>query len=121
MAEFKKLALQGLYAQYQRDFRPLDKDLFVLLEDLFRNLDNLLNGGLNFNDNLETAQVSYTTHATPDTEEAKTHTLGKIPVGFFVTDIDKAAVVYRGPTAFTATTIYLKCSVASVAVKVRVF
>lgn len=51
-----------------------------------------------------------------DTEFSVTHTIGAIPQGFLVTNIDKGGVVYDSGTAWTSTTIYLKCSVANAAV-----
>jgi len=48
-----------------------------------------------------------------DTEFSVSHTLGAIPIGFLVTNIDKGGVVYDSGTAWTSTTIYLKCSAAN--------
>lgn len=53
-----------------------------------------------------------------DTEFSVTHGLGSIPIGFLVTNIDKGGVIYDSGTAWTTTTIYLKCSAANAAVTV---
>jgi len=58
--------------------------------------------------------VTGTSPATADTEFSITVNLGYTPVGFDVKRQDKAASFYDSGTAWTATTIYLKCSVASV-------
>lgn len=60
---------------------------------------------------------TYTSNATPDTEDTLAHTLGATPVGFIVLHQDKAGSVYQGPTTgtnWTSNNIYLKCDVASV-------
>ena len=54
------------------------------------------------------------TNATPDTEDATAHTLGSVPVGFLVLHTNKAGVIYKGTTTWTATNIYLRSNVASV-------
>jgi len=63
----------------------------------------------------------YTTNATPDTEDTIAHGLGRTPVGYVVVCKDKAGDVYKGTTAWDGTNIYLKCSIASVAVTILVF
>ena len=59
----------------------------------------------------------FTSHATPDTEFAVTHTVGAIPRGVLIMWQDKAGSVYQGPTTgtnWTSTNVYLACDVASV-------
>jgi hypothetical protein len=51
-----------------------------------------------------------------DTEFSITHTLGATPLGYIVTKINKGGVIYDSGTAWTDTTIYLKCSAANAAV-----
>lgn len=53
-----------------------------------------------------------------DAEIEITHTLGAVPIGFIVVNIDKAGVVYSSDTAWTSTKCYLKCSVANCEIKV---
>ena len=53
---------------------------------------------------------------TADTEFAVAHTIGSIPIGFLVMNIDKGAVIYDSGTAWTSSNIYLKSSVANCAV-----
>ena len=56
-----------------------------------------------------------------NTEFSKTHHLGRIPNGFLVTKSDKACSVYDSGTAWTISTIYLKCDAANVALSLSVF
>lgn len=47
-----------------------------------------------------------------------THTLGAVPVGFFVTKINKGGIVYDSGTTWTSTTVYFKCTASSAAITV---
>ena len=69
--------------------------------------------------------ATFTSHATPDTEFSATLTssgtfnndVGAIPKGYIILHQDLAGSLYQGPstgTAWTKSTIYLKCDVASV-------
>jgi hypothetical protein len=55
----------------------------------------------------------FTSNATPDTADSITHTLGSVPIGFIVINMDKGAVIYDSGTAWTSTTISLKTNTAS--------
>lgn len=89
-------------------------------ERTIRQITQSLNGGLGFGngterDNFDGRWFGVTTPATPDTSFVFTHNLGRVPVGFLIFDKDKAGDVYR--VSSTTTTITLRCSVASVALK----
>lgn len=59
----------------------------------------------------------FTSDATPDTEFSITHGLGSVPVGRLIIWQDAAGSLYQGPTtgtAWTDTTVYFSCDVASV-------
>src|SRR5262245_21029001 len=102
---------------------PLDvRTLSLHMQQEERELRQHLNGGLGFgdginSDNIFGVWVSYTSNAVANTEDAVTHNLGLVPVGFLVMDQDKAGVFYRSGTAWTSTQIFLKCSLATVVVK----
>jgi hypothetical protein len=66
-----------------------------------------------------TATVSDTGAA--DAEFGVAHHLDRVPAGFLVTKSNKAAIVYKGSTAWTATTIYLKCSAANATVDLLIY
>lgn len=85
------------------------------------NLADLFDKGIGIDDNLDVSTVSVTSNGSANTEDAFAHTLGRIPVGYLVVNQDKAASVYASGTTWTKTTIYLKTSVATVALKLRVF
>ena len=88
------------------------------------NITLALQGNIRFGDavdgetgeNISGVWATYTSNAVADTEDAVSHSLGAIPTGFLVTNIDKGGVVYDSGTSWTDTTIYLKCSVASASV-----
>lgn len=101
--------------------RKFDDDMLRSSNDQDENLATILNKGISFADNFDAYFTTYTSNATPDTEDAVAHELGKIPTGFIVVGLDKGAVVYDGTTTDTKTTIYLKCTVASTAVTILVF
>jgi hypothetical protein len=67
------------------------------------------------------AYLTLTTHATPDTEFVVTHGLGYAVNGYLVIKTDKAADVYDGTTANTDELLYLRCNVASAALRLMVF
>lgn len=72
--------------------------------------------------NIDGMFVTFTTSATPDAENTVTHNLGRIPVGYIVTDSNKAGVVYSSSKgSWTAATMRVKCNVASTTVTLLVF
>lgn len=115
---FPEPVFPALMAQNPAGLRQFDRDLVTALGNWALSLKAMLDGGLSLTDNADIAVVSFTSNVTPDTEDAIAHTLGRVPTYFVVGDINKGGVVYRSATAFTKTTVYLKTSVASAAVKV---
>lgn len=98
-----------------------DDDITKVLDENQQNLDAILNRGIKFADNIDCVFVSFTSSATPDAENTVAHTLGKTPTGYIVYSKNKAGDIYDGTTAWTASNIYLKVNVASVAVNIIVF
>lgn len=124
MGTIKKLPLEALFNRHKNSL-PLEvlellKDITKFLNDRDLNLVGLLNKGLGFNDNFNGALLSYTSNATPDTQDTVAHGLLRAPTDFIVVNIDKGGVVYKS-AAFNATNVFLKCTAASAAVKVFVF
>jgi hypothetical protein len=101
-----------------QDLRPFDKSLITALGNWAMSLKGILDGGISLTDNWDAVVASYTSNATPDTEDEVAHGLGRVPTYFLVADINKGGIVYRGGTTFTKTKVYLKNTVASAAVKV---
>lgn len=60
--------------------------------------------------NLDGCWATAVTPGSANTEFAVTHFLGRVPVGFHVTNKDAAGDTYSGTTPWTKTTIYLKCT-----------
>lgn len=72
-------------------------------------------------ENLDGEFQVFTSNAVADTEDAITHGLGRIPVGFIVMNSSKGGITYAGDTTWTSTTIYLKNTSASNAVTIWIF
>lgn len=71
----------------------------------------------NSGENIQGLFLTITTNATPDVESTFTHNMGSIPVGYSIIGQNKAGSLYQlssTGTAWTSSTISLKCSVASV-------
>lgn len=102
---------------YDADVRNYDTDfntVFSCLQGRVR-YGNGVSG--NDGENMNGRFLQITTNGTPDTESTFTHSMGSIPVGYLIMWQSKAGSLYQGPatgTAWTSTTISLKCSVASV-------
>lgn len=96
-------------------------ELLRRIDEWDRNLRAILDRGILFADNMDAVSVEFTSSATPGAENAISHTLGKVPTDFIVTSLDKAAIIYKGTTAFNKTSIYLKSNVATTAVKAWIF
>lgn len=89
----------------------------VSVKDLFRGVYTLLRNQLSFGDNMDGQIVDVNTPGTPDAEFAVNHVLDRVPTGFLPMSVNKAAVVYKGSTAWTNRIAYFKCNVATVVVK----
>lgn len=98
-----------------------DKTLESELISYSFELSKILNKGLEFSDNFNGKFITISDTGAADSENTLTHSLGRVPSGYFVTKINKASVGYLGSTAWTATNIYLKFNVANCAVTVFVF
>lgn len=93
---------------------------------LYADLNRLLSGNLGFGDgatadNIKGAWLTFTSNATPNTEETLAHGLGAVPIGYLVFSRNKAAVLYNGTTAWTTTNLYVKSDTASTTFLIFVF
>lgn len=71
----------------------------------------------NNGENIQGQFLTITTNGTPDTESSFTHSVGSTPVGYLIIGQNKAGSLYQlknTGTAWSSTSISLKCSVASV-------
>ena len=123
MSSFRSPNLPALYVanQYESDWKKFARDLLSTLDNMSHNLVDILNGGISFSDNADVSMIFFTSSATPDATNTVAHTLGKVPTGYIVYGLDKAAIVYTGVGTWSKTQIFLKVNVASVAVKILVF
>jgi hypothetical protein len=62
-----------------------------------------------------------TTPGTPLDDMTIEHGLGYIPIGFLIIRKDKAADFYMSTTAATVSTITIKCTIATVAIRIMIF
>lgn len=117
MSRYPEPSFPALFTQAVDKLRTFDRDLITVLSNWSLQMKGLLDRGLSIADNADAVYVSYTSNATPDTEDAVAHTLGRVPVAVIVAGQNKGASIYSGPTAFTKDNVYLKATAASVAVK----
>lgn len=97
------------------------EDIIRGLGQFSKNVVALFKNGIRFDDNFDSCSHNVSDTGSADTEFNFSHGLGRVPVGFFVTKIDKGGVIYDGGTTWTNTTIYLKCSAANADVTLEVF
>lgn len=82
------------------------------------NLVTAVDGNITFNDNMAGIFVTFTT-TTANASNTVNHTLGSIPIGFIVTNINVGGVVYTSTfTSWTSKTVTLFCSAANATVTV---
>lgn len=71
--------------------------------------------------NMNSKNVLVNTPGVANTEFAVTHNLNRVPNHFNITYKNKACDVFDSGTAWTKTQIFLKCSVATVTLKVEIY
>lgn len=86
-----------------------------------------LNGNIEFGNlkdgatNISGSWQQLTTPGGADTEFTLTHNLGRVPEGFLVVSIDKAAIIYSSrKSQWSVTQLFLKANLASVVLTVFV-
>jgi hypothetical protein len=112
------------------DFVPNESTTLVrfgqLLQKMWRNLALIVNGQISFGDgvnrnNIDGVWANLTTPVAPNIDFTVTHNLGRLPVGYLVTYKDRAVDVYTGSVAATNTTLTLRATVASAAIRLFIF
>lgn len=105
-----------------KDISDINKTLFSIWEQIAR----VLNGHIWFGSvadgiqNMDGVTLQHTSGAA-DTAFSLTHNLGRIPVGYLVVYVNKAAIIYDGGVTWTRTTISLKSNAATTILRVFVF
>lgn len=100
------------------------------LSSTLRGMIDKFNGGISLGNglsgyragNLDAQYIDVFTPAVADTEFTVPHGLGRKPIGYDVVRKDKAAIVYDSSGgSWGDNVLYLKCNVASVTIKLRVY
>lgn len=94
----------------------------------FKNICLALQGRLRFGgnstgnsagENIMGQFITYTTNATPNTEDTINHQLGSIPIGYLIISKSKSCDIYQQAntgTSWTSSKIFLKSTVASTSI-----
>jgi hypothetical protein len=94
-------------------------------EKLFQEIYNKIDLGAVANGqkagNLDAHYVVVGDTGNADTEFSATHKLERVPQGYIVVYADTAGVVYDSGTAWTTSTIYLKCDAANAGIKLLIW
>jgi hypothetical protein len=108
-----------------------DSNIVAAISALFAAVNTIIdafNGFISMGDgtsfgwagNLDAVEVEWMTPSVANTEFSIPHLLGRIPVRAERTRADRACDVYDSGTAWTKDHVYLKCSVASALVLLRI-
>jgi hypothetical protein len=97
--------------------RNIDSDITAVFQAVNGNLRFGSSGSGTNGENIAGQWVTFST-TTANTEVAVTHSMGAIPVGFIVTNINVGGVVYTSGTAWTTTKVYFKCSAATATITI---
>jgi hypothetical protein len=104
------------------DFVPTTEKQLVkfgqMLQKSWRNLTTLINNKVGFgdgtnHDNIDGVWANVVAPVAPNTDFTITHNLGRVPVGYWVMQKDRAVDVYTGSVAATSSQITLRATVAS--------
>ncbi len=95
-------------------------DLKRFTDQITSALVSIVNGGLNFGDNVAVSFTTFTFIAANTTYQIN-HTLGVIPTGYIPISKSISTDIYNGTGSSTTTYLYLKSSVANATVTVMVF
>jgi hypothetical protein len=94
-------------------------DSFVqMIKNVYQNFSQVVNGSLGFGDgtnpdNISGSWINVTAPVAPNTDFTVNHNLGRIPVGYWAMQKDRACDVYTGSIAATSTALTLRATVAS--------
>lgn len=100
----------------------VDDALRIIWEEIAR----AINGNLSFGtfdggpDNMAGSWFDGVSPGAANTDFPVVHNLGRVPQGWILINIDKAAIIYKGVTAWTDTTIYLRSNAVTTAVRLFV-
>jgi len=89
-----------------------------MLKQVYQNLIGVINGQIGFGDgtnldNINGSWINVVAPVAPNTDFTVNHNLGRLPVGYWIMEKDRACDVYTGGVAATTTQLTLKATVAS--------
>lgn len=99
----------------------------IVLDRMYDILNHSIdNGGVDSSGNEQSGNVDnrhirVVTPGAPNTEFSVVHNLGRIPKAFNVVYKNASCDVYDSGTVWTNTTIFLKCTVATVTIKLEIY
>lgn len=94
------------------DFAALDRRLKALEDAHIKTL---------IPDGLDVKLVTFVSNPTTDTEDGVDHDLARVPVGYIVVSLDKAASIYKTTRPWTSSKMYLKTTNTKVSITLLVF
>jgi hypothetical protein len=101
------------------------KDFVTMIRSVYQHLTDVVNGKIGFgdgtnHDNIDGSWINVVAPAAPNTDFTVTHNLGRIPVGYWLMQKDRACDVYTGSVAATKTQLTLRATVASAVLRLFV-
>lgn len=103
-----------LVTQYFQDLQRIARSLTFLDSD-----GGIASGRRSLN--FDAVWLRYVSNAVANTEDTVAHNLARIPLGMWVSIPDVSAIIYRGPTAWTSTQVFLRASAATVTVDLLLY
>jgi len=93
-------------------------DFVQMLKTVYQNFIQVLNGNVGFGDgtipdNISGSWINVVAPVAPNTDFTVNHNLGRLPVGYWIMQKDRACDVYTGSVAASATQLTLRATVAS--------
>lgn len=103
------------------EVKPEQKSLsnFVqMIKNIYQNFTQAFNGNIGFGDgtnadNINGSWINVVAPVAPNTDFTVNHNLGRLPVGYWIMQKDRACDVYTGGVASTTTALTLRATVAS--------
>src|SRR6266404_8746556 len=98
-------------------------DFVQMLKTVYQNFIQVLNGNIGFGDgtipdNINGSWINVVAPVAPNTDFTVNHNLGRLPVGYWIMQKDRATDVYTGSVAATATQLTLRATVASAVLRI---
>src|SRR5882762_11400739 len=100
-------------------------DFVQMLKTVYQNFIQVLNGNIGFGDgtipdNISGSWINVVAPVAPNTDFTVNHNLGRLPVGYWPMQKDRACDVYTGSVVATKTALTLRATVASAVLRLFV-